>query len=299
MRTFRLGITTLMMLLLASCARPPKVAIDHHKRDVRAIGAFSEVTAHGQVDMVFNRGSRDGQVELFGDSRDLAQVKTERIDDILYLTVPKQLPRYGRIKAVISTKYVNAIRFNGKGNVDGSRISGRDMDLIFNSKGRVRLNGHLDIKRLVATNTADIKINGIESNQMSVIMSGAPSVKLKGFAKLEKLSYGGQGDLSLHWVKSDKLDVEGHGEAKVHLAGTVKFLNTKLYNEAELDGQYLRVAKAYVKTFNHALARLQPIRQLNAIAADESNIFYYNSPKFKADYMMANGAVLNMRPFWF
>ena len=88
----------------------------------------------------------------------------------------------------------------------------------------------------------------------------------------------------------------GYGKAKVDLAGVVRFLHVVLHDNSELDGRYLRVQKAYVKAFDTSLIRLQPIKQLNAYAAQNGHIYYYSEPHFKAAYMSEHGAVLDYQP---
>jgi len=292
-------IVSVVLLLLGACAKQTNQPVNPHMTDQRDIGSFSELNIHGKVHVELKNASRGGKVVLHGDSRDLAQVKTQRVDDMLFLTVAKGFPKHGSIRATVYSGHFDAIRFNGKGSINGKGIQGSDMDMIFNSKGMVKLDGDFGVRRLVASNEANIQIKGLKSQQLEIIMNGKPKVKLHGMVRLKNLKYAGDGDLSMYWVDSDDLDIEGFGNAKVHLAGYVRYLNMNLHGKSEMDGQYLRVRKAYIKTFDFSIARLQPIRQLNTMAQDNSNIFYYSSPAFKADYMAENGAVLNFRPFWF
>ncbi len=103
--------------------------------------------------------------------------------------------------------------------------------------------------------------------------------------------------MALHWVDSHDLTIEGHGRAKVYLGGAVRFLHANTHEYAELDLRYLRANKVYVKAFEGSLIRVVSNKELNAYATGQANIYYYESPRLRAEHMAGSGAVLNFIPY--
>jgi hypothetical protein len=290
------------MGLLASCAthkikKPTKPA----KRitENRHLADFSNVSIHGEINTVLKRIRRGSGLTIKGDTRDLEHVKTVVKNDRLYIVVEKTYPKHGALFATVSNVQLNSLQFQGVGSISGKNLRTSNMDIVLKSEGSLKLSGKIGLRKFVSIGKNKVNIKGITSRYLEVAMNGKPDIRLEGFANLREVQFAGEGDLSLLWVNSPDLLVTGNGKAKVHLAGVVRELTLNLYGHAEMDGQYLRVKKAYVKTYGESLARLQPIKVLNALASDKSNIYYYNSPEFKAGYMAENGAVLNYQPFWF
>ncbi len=266
--------------------------------EVRFLGDFSEVKANGRIDIEFKRTRSRNKIQLFGDARDLSKIEATRIGDVLYIDVPESVPEFQPLKAVIYLSYLNAIHFHGVGDITGHDLSGMDVDMVLDTSGHVDLSGDFELWRLIAANSGTINITGISSNALKIEMHENPKVKLQGVANLKKLRFDGEGDLSLYWVDSTLLEVDGFGDAKVHLAGKVYLLDAILSDRSEMDGTYLRVDKGFIKTYERSVAKLQPLGELNTLASNDSNIYYYHLPEFKSPMMAGNGAVLNFVPFW-
>ena len=120
-------------------------------------------------------------------------------------------------------------------------------------------------------------------------------VQLRGEAKLSSLKFTGDGFLSMYWVDSPYLKVSGKGKGKVEIAGKVGTLEANLYDHAYFNGQYLRSKKAYVKTYNHARADINVLETQNTLASGESDIFFFDTPKYVTNNMSKAGAVLDFR----
>lgn len=296
----------------------PKYNIPSREVNVtRSLPYFSNVDIQGDLNTVLKPVKRGAGIQITADSRDLKLIKTKVKNDTLHVWIDKLYDhrrgqfkkRYYRLHApvniTISVIQLNGLVFEGRGDIVGHGIHSSNMDIDMDAVGNLTLSGKIGVRKLSISDEAIVKIKGVTSHYLDIDMANGegvkrgPDIRLEGFVDLREVKFSGNGNLSLFWINSPKLLINGYGTASIHMAGYVNLLNMNLYQYAEMDGQYLRVKKAYIKTSGHALARLQPIKQLNVLATGWSNVYYYSVPHFKAAYMTGNGAVLNFKPFWF
>ena len=83
--------------------------------------------------------------------------------------------------------------------------------------------------------------------------------------------------------------------AKIQLAGIVNRLEVELWGAARFKGRYLRAQRSFVKTHDKSVAEISAVNHQSTLATDASDIYYYNIPDTRADFMAFNGSVLNMR----
>lgn len=295
----RLLLVLISLFLINACVKQPVVPPGSHQKQTRQVGDFSALSLNGRINTVIKRVNGGTGLIVEGDSRDMPYVRTKVVNDQLFLSVDSNYPKFGPLKATVSMTQLNGLTSRSTGFLSGKNLRSSMMDILLDGTGNVTLSGQMGVRKLFASGHNTVKINGISSSYLDIILRENANVRLQGFAKLREVHFDGKGKLGLFWINSPKLIIRGGGDATVHLAGVSDFLVMNLYGNAEMDGQYFRVKKAYVKTFGRSLARLQPIKELNAYAADKSNIYYYSKPEFKAAYMFGEGAVLDLHPFWF
>lgn len=289
----------------------------YRRTDTRSLRYFSNVNIKGKIDTVLKPVKRGASIRITADSRDLSLIKTKVVNDTLYVWIEKRYhqkrgtfkkrpyPLHGPVDISISVVQLNGLSFKGRGDIVGRGIYSSNMDIDVDAVGKLTLTGKIGLRKLHVKNENIVNIKGVTSEYLDIEMDNGedvkrgPDIRMEGFVDLKEVRFAGNGNLSLFWIDSPTLLVNGYGTASIHLAGYVNLLNMNLYNYAEMDGQYLRVRKAYIKTAGHSLARLQPIKQLNVLATGWSNVYYYNVPDFKAQFMTGNGSVLNFQPFWF
>lgn len=300
MKLWRVGFW-LAMLVLTSCIKigsPPttktkKVEKAHQQKQLRSTKTFSRANFEGDLNVILKPLNRGSKIELQGDSRDIPYVATEIKNGELVVSVPNHYPQHGPVTAIVSTSRLNYLAYQGDGDITAKRFNAPEIDLKLYINGNVDFSGKLGLRDLSVTGRNQIKLMGVNSKHLNVSMNGDVDIKIQGLANLERIKYKGDGRLALYWVESPDLEVLGYGRAKVHLAGRAHYLHAVTHDKSELDARYLRIDKAYVKARDNSLIRLVPIRELNALASEHGHIFYYQSPKFKADYMAQNGAILN------
>lgn len=293
----------LIVFFLSSCAqhgiKKAPVSVDSlpykSTKEYRQVGAFNQVDAQGQVNVTLHTGYRKPQVVLSGDPRDLAQLETVVSDDTLFLVLGKGFPHHGAVHADIQGQFLNRFSYRGEGVVTGSQLHTSVLDLFLANKGSTKLGGSIGLRRLDVLGNGFVEISGIASQNLQIHLKGNPTVHLAGVANVSDLAVDGTTSLSMYWVKSDFLTIRAKKAARIQLAGAVNRLDVELWGRAHFKGRYLRAQRSFVRTHGHSVAEISSVNHQSSLATDSSDIYYYNLPNTRADFMAYNGSVLDMR----
>lgn len=304
----RCSLLFLIVLLLAGCshhrhaassvvavAKTPVGPITGSSKQFRKMSSFNQVDVQGQININLHTGYQRSQVILHGDPRDLAQVKTVISQNTLYLVVGNGAPRFGAIDADIQGRFLNRFQYKGAGRITGKQLHTSLLDLYLDNPGPTALGGSIGLQNLDIKGPGTVQISGIHSHNFHINMSGSPKVQLTGLVKLAKLHINGDGWLSLYWVKSDHLQITAKKAAKIQLAGIVNRLEVELWGTARFKGRYLRAQRSFVRTHDRSVAEISALNHQSNLATDASDIYYYNLPNTRADFMAFSGSVLDMR----
>lgn len=254
------------------------------------IESFNSIRASGDVDIhiVSDPGQYDVSVDGEGD------VEISVIDNTLYIHSSALADEQQRPVATIQVDGLHALSYIGSADVVAENLNSALLDLNLNTHGRVALQGKIGLRDLHVQGSGEVDIEGINSRDLAVTMTGNPTVTLRGSADLKTLDYSGSGQLNVNWVTGAELTVNGSGEAYVQLTGKVKNLQVVLTDAAHFNGKSLHAEQAYVQTYQQSLARISVTDKQNTLASDESDIYYYQEPAFKTDFMADDGSVLSM-----
>ncbi|KTD66255.1 GIN domain-containing protein [Legionella spiritensis] len=294
----RIFILNFLALFLAGCTHhgdAGKSVAGTRVTQARKLPSFNHVVAEGQIDVSMHTGYAQPQVILRGDPRDLVQVVTEVKNNRLVMYLGAGHPRYGPVSADIRTRYLNSFVYDGGGTVSGMRLNSGLLDVSIKNPGTTRLGGNINLRKLEVKGSGMTRISGVRTSSLQLSMSGNPVVELVGVAKLSCLDLRGEGRFSLYWVKSDKLTIKARDNIFLQLAGIANMMNVELWDHARFKGRYLRASRVFVKTHNFSVAEISATRRQHALASDASDIYFYNLPQMKTDFMAYNGAVLDMR----
>lgn len=298
----RCYLLILLVFFLAGCAhhkeKTPLPAVNYSKgsaKQYRQVTSFNRVDVQGRVNVHLHTGYKKPQVILTGDPRDLAQVKTVVTQNTLYLVLGNGYPRFGPVNADIRGRFLNGFRYEGAGFIKGSQLHTSYLDLYLANQGTTKLAGTIGLQKLEVVGNGQTQINGITSRNLRVSLKGNPKVQLTGFVSLAKLNIDGDGWLSVYWVKSDNLTIRAKKASKIQLAGIVNRLDVELWGVAQFKGKYLRAQRSFVKTHDKSVAEISSVNHQSSLATDASDIYYFNIPVTRADFMAYNGSVLNMR----
>jgi Putative auto-transporter adhesin, head GIN domain len=296
----RYGSLILIGFFLTSCAHfsaPKKanpISLPSIKQ-VRPFTAFNQVDIQGPINVTLHTGYKKPQLLLSGDPRDLAQIHTVVSDYTLYLVVGRGFPKYGAIHADIQTQFLNRVSFKGEGQLNGAQLHTGVLDLFLANKGTTKLGGSIGLRRLDVIGNGFTEITGIASRNLQIHLKGNPKVRLVGVANITNLALDGTTWFSFYWLKSDTLIIRAKKASRIQLAGVVNRLDVELWGRSQFKGRYLRAQRSFVKTHDHAVAEISSVNHQSTLATDASDIYYYNIPSTRADFMAYDGSVLKMR----
>jgi hypothetical protein len=290
----------LMVLLLTACAhRAPKIPSTPPKpikaTQTRPLKSFNQIDVQGQFNVTVHTGYKKPEIILSGDTRDLAAIKVEVSDNTLHLILGKGYPIYGPVYADIKGQFLNRLMAKDALRITGRQLHTSILDLYLLNTGTVQLGGSIGLRVLDIKGKGLYQISGIYSQNLQIFLQGTPKVQLAGVANLASLSMQGKAWLSLYWVKTDTLTVRAKNEATIQLAGAVNRLDVELWGSSQFKGRYLRAQRSFVKTHGRSVAEISVAKHQSNLAADASDIYYYNLPDTRADFMAFDGSVLDMR----
>jgi hypothetical protein len=295
----RCYLLILIVFLLASCAHHGSKRLEatatNSTKQYRQVMSFTQVDVQGRVNINLHTGYKKPEVILTGDPRDLAQAKTVVNGTTLYVTLGTGYPRYGAVNADIRGQFLNRLSYKGVGIITGSQLHTSFLELYLANQGTTQLNGTIGLQILDVDGGGLTRISGINSHDLQIHLKGKPKVQLSGLVTLSKLNIDGDGWLSLYWVKSNNLTIKAKKAAKIQLAGIVNRLEVELWGVAQFKGRYLRAQRSFIKTHDKSTAEISAVNHQSNLATDASDIYYYNIPNTREDFMAFNGSVLDMR----
>lgn len=261
----------------------------------RNVSSFSQLQIEGTIDASVHSGYKKSLVILRGDPRDLQQVVTKVENDTLLVSMGEGYPQFGAVNAEIRSRYLNSIAYKGAGKLSGTKLKSNDLTLDIDNEGISNLGGYLMLRKLTAKGKGLVKISGVHSHDLAVVVDDTAQVTINGMASLRSLDLNGSGRFTMYWVKGPWLKIRAHGHPQVQLAGVVDKLDVELHDEALFEGRYLRAKRAFVKTFDKAVAKISAVKRQHTLASDSSDIYFYNVSDMRTDFMAYNGSVLDMR----
>ncbi|KTD58278.1 hypothetical protein Lsai_0885 [Legionella sainthelensi] len=295
-------LLTLIVFLLTACAHHapkapslPPAPQGVKTKQVRAVSAFNHVDVQGQMNVAVHTGYKEPQIIVSGDSRDLAALKTVVTQNTLYVSLGKGYPSYGPISVDIRGQFLNRLAVKDANSVVGNQLHTSVLDVYLVNTGTVRLNGSIGLRVLDIKGKGITQIGGISSQNLQIHLQGSPKVQLSGVANLANLTMQGNAWFSLYWVKTDTLTIRAKDTSTIQLAGAVNRLDVELWNNARFKGRYLRAQRSFVKTHGRSVAEISVAKHQSNFATDASDIYYYNLPTTRADFMVFSGSVLDMR----
>ncbi|MBA2650337.1 MAG: DUF2807 domain-containing protein [Legionella sp.] len=296
----RLGLFIIALLLSIECvAQAPKSQLAPMPagmaKQVRSLPSFHQIDVSGRINIKLHTGYKKPQILLSGDPRDLALVRTQIIQDKLHIILDETRPIYGEVTAEIRACALSGFNYKGMGAITGNKLYSNALELSIDNPGTTKLAGSLGLRQLNLSGGGLSEISGIYSHYMELHIEGNSKVQLSGEVNIADLDFDGDGGVNLYWIKSESLKVRGRQAAIIQLGGVVDRLDVELWGHSRFRGRYLRARRTFVKTHDRSVAEISSEEHQSTLATDASDIFYYNLPVTRADFMALNGAVLDMR----
>lgn len=294
----RFCLLSCVVLVITACQQvyeQPSTLAMNPIQQYREVPDFTRVAVLGQLNVNLHTGYAHPQVILHGDPRDLPYVKTEVRHGALYVKLDSSYPLYGQVSIDVNGHNLNAFYYHGAGTVKGMRLNTGLMDVSINNRGNTTLQGSVGLRKLTLNGSGFTDIIGIHSPYLQIELLGRTSVRLSGMANVSDIKMDDDSKLSLDWVKSRNLVVHAKKQAVIQLAGIVERLQLELWGHAHFNGGYLRAQEVFVKTHNDSIAEIAPVQIQHTLASDASDIRFYNHPAMETDFMIKEGAVLDMQ----
>ncbi len=197
----------------------------------------------------------------------------------------------------INGKNINLhhVDYNGSGELDIAKVDSNFLTLALRGSGQVNIFGNANLTKLDAYGSTKLNIQEVDSNGLNVYAPyGSNNLFLTGHIDLLNLIEGANNNIHIGGINSSEMMVTLAGAAKAHLAGHAQIMNARTSKISILDGYYFYVKDIYIKTLDASQANLRPINLLTAYAKDQSDVYYYQQPKFIAPYMSRSGSILPM-----
>lgn len=288
----------LMVFPLFACThqnKPSAQLSSFQQTQVRTVAAFDRLVMHGALNATLHTGFRQSKVILKGDPQDLAHVVTRLEQGRLMIMLQSGYPKKGRIDADIQTHGLSQIDYQGSGRLVAPALNTSSLALSIQNSAETSLTGHIGLRQLKVTGPGKVFINGIQSPYLALDLSKKARVQLVGVINTSNINLKGHAWLSMYWLKSRYLTLHAQDDSFVQLAGAVDTLDACLTNKAQFNGRYLRAQRAFVKTADESIAKINAVKRQHSFASGQSDIYYYNKADMPSNFMAGNGTVLDMR----
>ncbi|MDQ8039228.1 MAG: DUF2807 domain-containing protein [Rickettsiella sp.] len=260
---------------------------------------FSELTIQGPVNVVINTSQINASapsLQIFGDPKTASIVTWEVKNKILTLgTKWDYRPHrsdYLTIKVNITPAQLKQISFYSNGSLLGRGLTG-SLSLVSKGNGSIKLyNNKLNLKSLYTQGQSNIELYHINSTNLIIKGENDGKIKIEGEAAIQTINLTGTGNVMIYWVNTPYLKINASGTENIFLAGVAKTLDVQLTQESRLLAKQLRADNGFVKTRNQALAEITTINQLNALAKNNSVIYYSKTVNFINSFTQNSGLIL-------
>lgn len=280
---------------------PPPIQI---KEEIREVPSFTQVHIDGpfNVRLHTNKKHKPG-IKVRGDVMDLVRIQTYVKRHVLYIKIYEKRERFGSKPRLrmgsadldINVPNLHRFTYQGQGVITAHKIQANPIDISIDNHKNSNWSGRIGLRYLVLQGKGNTNITGINSPNLSVKLAGSPHAILRGEANLRRLYSEGDGWLNFYWVKGGRVMVRSIGSTRVSLAGSVELLDGCFSGKTRFDGHYLRAKESFIKTHDEAVAEISTVNDQHTLAQGASDIYYYNRPARRTDYMEGDAAVLDMR----
>jgi hypothetical protein len=257
--------------------------------------SFNRIQIEGDINVELYTDNRTPRVILHGQSANQNNTNITTDNGLLLIRKIKSRHSSSPITVEIHTHYLNSLTYRGHGNIIGHQLQSKLMDLSIDNDGRTSLEGNMILRNVSIKGHGETIISGVHGHIMKLNMIGYPRIQLTGEMDINALDLTGHGWISIFWVQSKVLKIHAADHVSIQMAGRVELLDIELWDFAHFNGRYLRGNTVFAKTHGRSIADISVIRTQHTLASDSSNIYFYNIPVMKADFMAYNGSVLDMR----
>ncbi len=281
-------------LLAARAAKLPRTTTAALCQQTRMLPNFSRVAVKGTMHIRLHTANQS-KIVVSADARDVKNLQAHVVNGQLYLAMARGYPKFSAVTVDVYTRYLTVFSYVGNGTVTASNLRTSSLALNLDNAGNTNIRGQIGLHSLHVTGTGQTQIAGVKGHGLRVSLAKRAKVKLAGMLQVTTIDIKDHAWLSIFWLHSDTLRVRGRGNSFLQLAGIADRAEVELWDNARFYGRYLRAEQSFIKTHRHALAEIAVLRHQHTFATDQSNIYFYNLPLDRADFMARSGSVLDLR----
>lgn len=112
---------------------------------------------------------------------------------------------------------------------------------------------------------------------------------------LRRFSYRGPGKVEINDVNTDHLTLNLEENGYVYIAGRATRFDATVSGAGRLNAKFLYARTAFINTVEFAQAEIASNGSISALAADNSDIYYYDNPDLVAKYENTTGSIMRMQ----
>jgi len=157
----------------------------------------------------------------------------------------------------------------------------------------VSIQGSL-LEYLYLNHASHITLRDVSTPYLLGWIKNSDHIALQGQMALRELDVAQSHEVSVYWINSPLLSVYVKDAQGILLGGIAKVFNATASGNANLDARYLRANRVFIKTTDKAKATVVGLDVLNAMATQQSIIYYYAQPKLLSRSYWNQGTILFM-----
>jgi hypothetical protein len=167
-------------------------------------------------------------------------------------------------------------------------ISANSMDVLQHSKGVLEISNDVSKKSkqvriwlkkmpkvIKLRGNSKIYLKAKSTSPLKLVATAPGQIIINGWVNINNIQNPGRADIFAHWLVGSQLNLYSDG-GFVQLAGKVNHFILELDHFSRLDSLGLKANHVWVNSAGSSLAKLMPVKSLNAIASGHSQIAYYN-----------------------
>jgi hypothetical protein len=152
------------------------------------------------------------------------------------------------------------------------------------------------LRNLRASGSANIQAQNCGNPDLVVTAKDTANIRLTGSNTLNTLQNDGMNTIAVENISGKNLVLGGKNNGKIIVSGKVDEMDAKLEGATLLDARRLQTRSAHILTRNNAAAYVYATEVLYGFAYNNSNIYYYETPRRVMKEPRASGNVLAAKP---
>jgi hypothetical protein len=186
------------------------------KAETRTVSGFSTVVLNGVGKVVITQGEKEG-VTVRAEDNLLPLLKTEVVDGSLKLGLASQttLKPTKPIEFDIEVKSLKAIQVAGAGDIEASKLSGKELRISLAGAGNVKLVGDVNSLNIESEGAGNVEAAELKAKEATVSSRGAGHMLVNASEKL-KVTLSGVGQVEYMGTPQIEKDISGLGQVKRH-----------------------------------------------------------------------------------